>query len=104
MVLSKTSTATVLEGSSVFNMGALCAGTLYIQIASGNQTVLTYISAGFEFSKFTVIVAIHALGSVRVLQELWKDLMHKNYDRKGHQYNRISMLMLDLSSMKGRGK
>jgi len=68
---------TVLESSSVFNMGALCAGTLYIQIAGGNQTVLTYISAGFEFSKFIVVVAIHALGSVRVLQELWKDLMQK---------------------------
>ena len=37
----------------------------------------TFLSAGFEFSKFIVVVAIHALGSVRVLQELWKDLMQK---------------------------
>ena len=79
---------TVLESSSIFNLGVLCAGTLYLQAAGGNQAIMMYISATFEFAKFILTVAVHVLGSIRSTRWL-RNLMQKRARKTLVQHNQL---------------
>lgn len=61
---------TLTNSSSIFNLAVLCVGTLYIQTAGGNQTLLVYVSASFEFVKFAFTVAFHVYMSAKNSRQL----------------------------------
>ena len=60
----------LLENSFIFNLGGLVLGTLYIGVDGGRQAVLAYVSVGFVFAQFIVIVLFHAIKKVKTLVQM----------------------------------
>jgi len=67
---------TLLENSSVLNLGTLAVGTFFINQSGGNQAALVYTSVGVTFCQFVGIATIYVCTSLKGLR-IFKVLREK---------------------------
>ena len=58
----------LLENSFFLNLGMLAGGTLYVNSSGGSQSALACTSVGIAFVQFAIIVAVHAIVSLKELK------------------------------------
>jgi len=85
---------TLLENSSVLNLGTLAVGTFFINQSGGNQATLVYTSVGVAFCQFVGIATIYvytSLKGLRIFKVLREKLVTRQQDEVHNEQQDVAI-------------